>query len=160
MNDGVSRQWAVVVRYGMRRATRGSLSSWILKAAGLSCSTTTARSNRSGCKWTAKPRWRCTYCPKFKPMIRPGSVILWITYQIKSNPPQQGLPAVYIGFFLHCNYPSLSLISPVFRPWLLFFSFKNLVPSLRIRYSASNVGVTLNFGLKKVSENRTNRKLE
>ena len=39
---GVSRQWAVVVRYGMRCATGASLSSWFLKAAGLSCSTTTA----------------------------------------------------------------------------------------------------------------------
>ena len=38
------RQWAVVVRYGMRRATGASLSSWFLKAAGLSCSTTTAGS--------------------------------------------------------------------------------------------------------------------
>ena len=35
----VSRQWAVVVPYGMRRATGASLSSWFLKAAGLSCST-------------------------------------------------------------------------------------------------------------------------
>ena len=35
--DGVSRQWPVVVRYGMRRATGASLSSWFLKAAGLSC---------------------------------------------------------------------------------------------------------------------------
>jgi len=32
---GVLRQWAVVVRYGMRRATGASLSSWFLKAAGL-----------------------------------------------------------------------------------------------------------------------------
>ena len=41
---GVSRQWAVVVHYGMRRATGASLSSWLLKAAGLSCSITTAGS--------------------------------------------------------------------------------------------------------------------
>jgi len=32
----------VVVHYGMRHATGASLSSWFLKAAGLSCSTTTA----------------------------------------------------------------------------------------------------------------------
>jgi len=41
---GVSHQWAVVVHYGMRHATGASLSSWFLKAAGLSCSTTTAGS--------------------------------------------------------------------------------------------------------------------
>ena len=43
---GVSRQWPVVVRYGMWHATGASLSSWFLKAAGLSCSTTTADSWR------------------------------------------------------------------------------------------------------------------
>ena len=41
---GVSRQWVVVVRYGMRHATGASLSTWFSKAAGLSCSTTTAGS--------------------------------------------------------------------------------------------------------------------
>ena len=41
---GVPRQWPVVVRYGMRHTTGASLSSWFLKAAGLSCSTTTAGS--------------------------------------------------------------------------------------------------------------------
>jgi len=41
---GVSRQWPVVVSYGMRHATDASLSSWFLKAAGLPCSTTTAES--------------------------------------------------------------------------------------------------------------------
>jgi len=40
----VSRQWLVVVSYGMRLATSTSLSSLFLKAAGLSCLTTTAES--------------------------------------------------------------------------------------------------------------------
>jgi len=40
----VSRQWPWVVRYGMRHATGASLSSWFLKAAGLSCSITTTGS--------------------------------------------------------------------------------------------------------------------
>ena len=65
---GVSRQWPVVVRYGMRRATGASLSSWFLKAAGLSCfqSPTVLAANELRSPDEDAP------CPKFEPMIRPG----------------------------------------------------------------------------------------
>ena len=62
----------------LRHAIGASLSSWFLKAAGLSCSTTTAGSwfHQSLTVLAANElRSPDEDAPKYKPMIRPGSVI-------------------------------------------------------------------------------------
>ena len=77
---GVSRQWAVVVRYGMRQALACQADFWRQLGSPALLNNNSRELvpiiNRSGCKWTAKPRWRCPYCPKFEPMIRS----LWFCY--------------------------------------------------------------------------------
>ena len=68
---GVSRQWAVVVRYGMRHVSACQADfegSWALLL-NKNSRELVPITNRSGCKWIAKPRWRCPYCSKFKQMV-------------------------------------------------------------------------------------------
>ena len=68
----------VVVGHGMQ--TGAHLASWALKAAGFSCSTTTAGSwvpitDCSDSKWVAQPSRRCPYCPEFVSVICSGPVV-------------------------------------------------------------------------------------
>ena len=76
----VSRQWAVVVRYGMRQALACQADFWRQLGSPALLNNNNRELvpiiNRSGCKWTAKLRWRCPYCSKFEPMIRS----LWFCY--------------------------------------------------------------------------------
>jgi len=112
-NNQQSSSWSitlmVMVGHGMR--TGAHLASWALKAAGFSCSTTTAgRWFQSLTVLTARvvqPSRRCPYCPEFVSMVCFGPVVrshqtnlIWIktsksaklSHPVCLMPPLKGFP--------------------------------------------------------------------